>query len=317
MKTFETTLAFNTSDVAKFRLHVLEYYYKYGLRPTLDAFNIKKSTLYDWKRRYEDSRKKLNSLVPISTRPKRLRKMTTDWRLVVFIEQIRKQYGNTGARIIKPFLDEYAKSLGIPPLGRTTIEKVIRRHKLTFDNRNKAKKQRGRSRLRTRKSPKVKAPGYIEVDTIEIRLLTNKYYFISIIDIYTRFAFVELVETRSSSCTRESLKRFRVVYPHHIHTVQTDNGSEFLKDFDQYLTGQQLKHIFIYPRSPKINGVVERFNRTIQQEFITRSDDLGINQKRFQEKLTKYLAWYNHKRPHSSLGYKSPMQFMSQIPKSV
>lgn len=44
MKTLESSLSFNNSQVARFRLHTLEYYYRYGLRPTLDAFGVKKST---------------------------------------------------------------------------------------------------------------------------------------------------------------------------------------------------------------------------------------------------------------------------------
>ena len=318
MKTFENSLTFDTSDIAKFRLHVLDYYYRYGLRPTLDAFGVKKSTLYDWKKRYENFGKKLNSLVPCSTRPRQTRRMETDWRLVVFIEQIRKKYGNVGARIIKPFLDEYAKSIDIKSLGRTTIEKIIRRRNLTFETRNKARRQLKQNRLRQKRSPKVKSPGYVEVDTIEIRILSNKYYFVSLIDIFTRFAQVELIKSRSSKHTRDPLTRFQQRYQHNVHTVQTDNGGEFLKDFDSYLTKQKIKHIFIYPRSPKINGVVERFNRTVQEEFIKRSDDFGVDNQRFQRKLTKYLYWYNYKRPHSSLGYISPVQFINQqIPKSV
>lgn len=105
--------------------------------------------------------------------------------------------------------------------------------------------------------------------------------------------------------------RFQQAYHHPIHTVQTDNGSEFMKLFHQYLEEQSMVHIFIYPNSPKINGIVERFNRTIQEEFINRSEDFGVNDERFNQKLTSYLNWYNQKRPHSSLGYQSPQQFMN------
>lgn len=91
MKTLNSSLAFESSDVAKFRFHVLEYYYKWGLKPTLDAFRVKKSTLYDWKNLHEKSRKRLASLVPKSTRPHNTRKMLTDGRLVEFIKQIRQK----------------------------------------------------------------------------------------------------------------------------------------------------------------------------------------------------------------------------------
>ena len=59
MKTLENSLAFDKSDPAKFRLHVLEHYYKYGWKPTVEAFKVGKSTLYDWKKQYEGSGKAL------------------------------------------------------------------------------------------------------------------------------------------------------------------------------------------------------------------------------------------------------------------
>lgn len=310
MKTLNNSVAFESSDPAQFKLHAIEFSDKYGVAATLAAFGIRRSTFFYWKKKYKDSGNSLISLVPKSTRPKSVRKMEVDWRLVVFIEGIRKKYGNTGARIIKPFLDEYAQSLGLPPIGRTTIEKVIRRRKLTFETRVKAKRKTKYAKLRTRKSPKVKEPGYIEVDTIEIRLLGRKYYFISLIDIFTRFAQVELIRRQATLYTRDAFIKFQSNYHHQIHTVQTDNGSEFLKLFHKYLEEQDIKHVFIYPNSPKINGVVERFNRTVQEEFINRSVDFGVDNQRFNRKLTKYLNWYNQKRPHSSLNYQSPIQFM-------
>jgi transposase InsO family protein len=310
MKTLNSTMPFETSDVAKFRLHVIEFSDRHGVKATLDAFNVKRSTFFYWKKKYKDSGKRLISLVPKSTRPKTSRKMEVDWRLIAFIKEVRKEYGNQGARIIKPFLDEYALSLDISPIGRTTIEKVIRRRRFTFETRTKAKRKTKYAKLRTRKSPKVKTPGYIEVDTIEIRLFGKKYYFISLIDVFTRYAQVELIKRQATYYTKKSFIRFQHYYQYQIHSVQTDNGSEFLKLFHKYLAEQEIKHIFIYPNSPKINGVVERFNRTVQEEFINRSVDFGVDNHQFQRKLIKYLIWYNQRRPHSSLNYQSPMQFM-------
>lgn len=313
MKTLTNSLSFEQSDVAKYRLHVIEYVDKFGMKAALAAFNLKRSTVYLWRKRYLDSGKKLVSLVPRSTRPHSVRKMEVNWRLVEFIKSVRKQYGNVGARIIKPFLDEYAKSIGIPSIGRTTIEKVIRRRKFTFEKRRRVQRKLKLTKVtRIRKSPKVKKPGYIEIDLIEIRLWRHKYYFVSMIDVFTRYAYVELIPHKASQQVRDAFIRFQQQYHYSIHTVQTDNGSEFFKHFHQYLEEQQIKHIFIYPSSPKINGIVERFNRTIQEEFINRSVDFGIDQDRFQHQLANYLTWYNAKRPHSSLNYQSPLQFMEQ-----
>lgn len=310
MKTLSNSFKFDQSDPAKFRLHVLEHYYKYGWKPTTEAFKVGKSTLYDWKRRYEDSNKALLSLIPKKTRPKRVRQMTTNWRLIQFIREFRQQYGNIGERKIKIFLDEYAKELGIKTVSSRTISKVIKKKNLYFYQPIKSKKKNKFSKDRTRKSPKVKSPGYIEMDSVVVYINNIRHNFMCCIDIYTKFAFVRKVKTLSSLQAALTFQEFQKHSLHLVHTVQTDNGSEFFKTFHKYTQDQSIKHQFIYPKSPKINGVVERFNRTIQEEFISRNDEIYYDLNAFEVKLQKYLIWYNNKRPHAALGYLSPMQFI-------
>lgn len=310
MKTLHNSLKFESSSPAQFKLHAIEYSDKYGVKATLDAFKVKRSTFFYWKKKYKDSDKRLVSLIPKSTRPKSVRKMETDWRLVAFIKAIRKEHGNVGKHIIKPFLDEYAASLGVETISPTTIGKVIKRRNFTFETRTKAKRKTKYQKLRTRKSPKVKKPGYIEIDTIHVTINNKRLYFVSIIDVYTRFAMVRQVPSPSSKQATLVFQEFQQIYQEKIHTTQTDNGSEFLGSFHTYLEEQNIKHIFIYPNSPRLNGVVERFNRTIQEEFINRSDEIYYDHNKFNQKLIEYLNWYNTKRPHSSLNYQSPMQFM-------
>jgi transposase len=318
MKTLENSLNFDKSDPAKFRLHVLEHYYKYGWKPTVEAFKVGKSTLYDWKGSYEGAGKALLSLVPKKTRPKRVRVMNTDWRLVQFIREFREQYGNIGERKIKIFLDEYSNDLGIDPIGSRTISKVIKRKNLYFDPPKRNKRKNKFSRDRTKKSPKVTAPGYIEMDSIVVYIDNIRHNFMCCIDIYTKFAHVGKVKTLSSKQAKITFQEFEKLSPHKVHTVQTDNGSEFFKTFHQYLMEQNIKHQFIYPKSPKINSVVERFNRTIQDEFINRNDEIYFDLRAFQVKLTGYLDWYNTKRPHMALNYLSPQQFIqSNFPESM
>jgi transposase len=319
MKTMENSLAVEISDVAEFRAHVIRHYYKYGLRPTLDAFKVKKSTFYDWKKAYETNGKRIISLVPHKTRPLHVRRMETDWRIIAFIKAMRIEHGNIGKSMLKPFVDAYAKELGINTLAVSTIGKVIKRRHLTFEKRVYAKKQANKfKKLRVRKSPKVNSPGFIQMDSIVVYINYEKHLFMSVIDIYTKYALVVYVQTLSSATAREVFKQFQANNPTLIHTVQTDNGSEFLKSFHEYLEEQNIKHQFIYPRMPKINSFIERFNRTIQEEFILRNDEIYYDQEGFAKKLTDYLYWYNYKRPHASLKYMSPMTFIQdKIPKSA
>jgi len=314
MKTINNSLTFDVSDIAKYRFHVLSHFYKHGLKSTLDAFGVKKSILYIWKKTYEDSSKRLSSLIPKSTRPQQTRTMVTDWRMEAFIREIREQYGSLSKYKIKPFLDEYAKSLGISPYDITKIGKIIKRRNYFFDKGTKIKTKRKKwPYLRVKKSPKQTESGYVEMDSITIYVLGKKYYFITAIDIFTKYAWCKLVNNLSSKQARLTLIEFQERLNCSIREIQTDNGSEFLNEFHQYLEGQNIIHNFIYPYSPKINGVVERFNRTIQDEFLNRNEQFGINESKFNQDLVKYLSWYNNQRPHHALGLVSPLTFINNL----
>lgn len=317
MKTLQTTLVCESSDVAEFRLHTIRHYYQFGPKSTLNAFRVKRSTFYEWKRAYERSRKNTGSLVPCSTTPHHVRRMQTDWRLVEFIKQMRKDYGNVGNHIIKPFLDAYAQKIGISSIGLTTIGKLIKRRRFTFEEKVYIPRKFKFKKLRTRRSPKVNTSGFIQMDSIIVYINQERHLFMSIMDIYTKFALVEYVYSLSAVTAKEVFNRFQKVNPTPITIVQTDNGSEFLGVFHTNLEAAGIRHQFIYPRMVRVNSIIERFNRTVQEEFILRNDEIYYDIPSFKEKLTKYLTWYNYQRPHSTLHYVSPMTFInSWSPKS-
>jgi len=313
MKLITNSLKFDLSDPARFRHKILLHYYQFGWRSTVDAYEVSKTSLYRWRSDYEKSQKRLNSLVPRSTKPRKLREMKTDWRLVEFLREFRKTYGNLGKEKIKPFLDEFAFSLDIPSLSCTTIAKVIKRKGFTEKTR-KAKKIQRRDGLRVRYAPRELLPGYVELDSITLWVVGHRYYFVSIIEVASRYALCRLVKSLTSKHILEVYLEFLKMYPYQVWQIQTDNGHEFLGDFDQYLVGHDIPHAFTYPRSPKINGVVERFNRTIQEEFVNRSDHiLTHNIERLETSLDRYLHWYNYQRPHKSLKLQTPHAILEQL----
>ena len=312
MKTYANSLVAEKSDVAKFRLHVLDHCYRYGWRSACDAFRVGKSTLFEWKKRYEKSAKKIFSLVPCSTRPRTVRQMRVDSRLIELIKTLRQEYGALSKYKLKMFVDEYAQELGIPGLGYTAIGKIIKRRRFFFESRVKKKNRRLGQVKRLKRTPAQTAPGYIQADSITLWFGGKKHFFITFIDIVTRVSWCKKVPSLSSRNARSALIEFQARYQFKIHTVQTDNGSEFLGVFHQYLEQQGLTHNLIYPRSPQINAFIERFNRTIQEEFLTRSDELFDNSPDFNEKLIRYLKWYNERRPHASLNYLTPVAYLEK-----
>lgn len=313
MKLISNSLKFSVSDCAKFRLHVLDHYFKHGIMSTCDAFNLPRSTVYDWRKSFLSSKRNIVSLVPKSTRPINTRQMITNPNLVLFIKSMREEYGSLSKYKIKPFLDEYARKQGLPLYGTTKIGLIIKRRHFFFETKSKRKFKRKPFVVRLKRSPKETLPGYIEMDSVILQVLGRKFFFLTAIDIVTRFAWVKMTTNHSSRQAKLSLIQFMQNYKYNLRTVQTDNGSEFLGEFDDYLTKINVKHEFIYLKSPKINGCVERFNRTIQEEFIQRNDEIIYDLEKFNQKLQNYLIWYNTKRPHYSLGQIPPTEYMQKF----
>lgn len=314
VRTLDTCLRYEISDIAKFRVRVLDHCARFGWRAAASAFNVKKSTLYDWKQRFELSGKRLTSLVPKSTRPHHTRSMVLDKDLLVFIRSMREQYGNVSKWKLKIFLDAYAKTIGVPSYGTNKIGKIIIRHRYFFDRPQKRRRRKAPLTPRIRHSPQETTPGYLEMDSITLYVNSTKLLFMTVIDVVTKVAWCCRVPSLASRQAVGALRVFQRQYPYPVRVVQTDNGSEFLGEFDEALTHTQVTHQFIYPRSPRINGVVERFNRTIQDEFLSRCDALYTgNRLAFEEKLVHYLTWYNTKRPHHSLKMKTPIAYLQEF----
>jgi putative transposase len=92
----------------------------------------------------------------------------------------------------------------------------------------------------------------------------------------------------------------------HLHH---DNGSEFYKHFISACEAHRITQFWNYPKQPRYNGMVERFNRTIQEEYIDyRLDELVLDMDDFNRHLMDWLGYYNTGRPHHGLKLQSPMQ---------
>jgi hypothetical protein len=78
MKTIHDLLIFDKSQVAQYRLMVLEFWKAHGIKATIEAYQVSKTTLYDWRKILNQSQGKTTSLIPKSTRPKKVRSMMVD-----------------------------------------------------------------------------------------------------------------------------------------------------------------------------------------------------------------------------------------------
>jgi len=305
------------TEKAKCKAKVISFWEKHGLEACLDAFPVKRSTLFLWKKKLKENDGKLESLNDQSKSPRAKRKRIWSFEIQQEIKRLREEYPNLGKdklyTFIKPFCDQH--NLSCP--SSSTIGRLIKDagglrifpHKISHFGKIKAIKRT--KKLRKPKGFKATHPGHlVEIDTIVRIVNGTRCYIITFIDVYSRFTFAWAYRSHSSKASQDFFKKILRVFPYEIEYLQTDNGSEFAKHFANLIKQLHLTHYHIYPKTPQHQAHIERYNRTIQEEYIDYHVFELINLQRFNQGLIDYLIWYNTERPHWSLGLKSPLQFV-------
>jgi transposase InsO family protein len=307
---------FGRDEVAQERLRIMEFYDRYGEQAAKEAFGADRKVISRWRQKLTRHNGALEGLVPESTRPKRTRTMTVPTDIVQFIRKLRQKHPRLGKEKIKPLVDEYCHDRGIKTIAESTIGKVIKRHKLFYQKTGRVyhdpsiKRQPKEKRLRVKRSPRHEDFGHIIADTVERVTDGVKDYFYNAIDAKLKFALTLNYKRLNSKNMKDFYERFCALYPLRIKDWQTDNGSENLGEFDKTLQKANIPHLFIYPRCPKINSIIERYNRTIQEEFIDNHLDIIHDKPLFHQQLAEYMVFYLTMRIHKSLDKMTPVDYL-------
>ncbi|MGE5893746.1 MAG: integrase core domain-containing protein [bacterium] len=311
---------FRKDEVAQERLKILLFYKRHGEEATKEAFGVDRKLIHVWRKRLKGADNQVDALVPHSTKPQRVRTMVTDPRIIRFIKRTRTEHPRIGKEKLKPLLDGYCKEQGIVSISESTIGKIIKRHKFFYQKAARVyhdpdswwarQKYRRAKRVRVKHPTRRAEMGHFQADTACQFVQGIRRYIISAIDTRGKFSFSSCYPQLSSRNSLDFLKRLQWVYPLSIQSVQTDNGSEFLGEFEAWLKHKGIPQYFTYPRCPKINGCIERFNRTLKEEFVENNIAVIHDLPLFRQRLTEYLIFYNTQRPHKSLSLKSPIDYL-------
>jgi transposase InsO family protein len=130
-------------------------------------------------------------------------------------------------------------------------------------------------------------------------------YVHSAVDSRTRLAYSEALDDETAATAIAFLDRAATYFAGHgierIERVLTDNGSAYVSHaWRDYLTARAIRHSRTRVRRPQTNGKVERFNRTLLEEWAYRR--LYRSEQARRSALTPWLHHYNHHRRHTSLG---------------
>ncbi|OGE84746.1 MAG: hypothetical protein A3J48_04255 [Candidatus Doudnabacteria bacterium RIFCSPHIGHO2_02_FULL_46_11] len=143
----------------------------------------------------------------------------------------------------------------------------------------------------------------VQIDTIHlIGEKGRRLYIYTLLDVYSRWAYALASYAANNRMSLEFIRKARVKIPFKIRMLQSDNGSEFSRNFSQRI---RLAHRHSRVRRPNDNAHLERFNRTLKEELLYR---LPKDVRAINKALPKYLKHYNEERFHFGLDFLTPIQ---------
>ena len=195
-----------------------------------------------------------------------------------------------------------------PHVSRSGLDRCLRRHGAAVAH----------------KAVKSYEPGYVHMDVKYLPQMQDEssscYLFVAI-DWATRWVFVALTANKTAASAQAFLKALHKACPIKINKLLTDNGKEFTDrlfasgerepsgnhEFDQLCQELGIEHRLTKPRTPRTNGMVERFNGRIADVLKTHRFN---SREDLEQTLLRYVALYNYQLPQSALMSKTPMQAM-------
>lgn len=155
-----------------------------------------------------------------------------------------------------------------------------------------------------------------ELVQADLLQLPTGHYQVTVIDSATRYLAAQVVPNKQVDTIRAALAGLLTGLPFPVQTLQTDHGTEFTYVFfshvqeehplDAWCRQHGITHRLIPVAYPQANGKVERVHRICRQEFYRRYR-LHPGQT-WTAWLPKYVEYYNHRREHGSLDWRTPAQ---------
>ncbi|MGL4234994.1 IS481 family transposase [Tabrizicola sp.] len=217
-----------------------------------------------------------------------------------------------------------------PDISRAAVHRCLKRHGVS---QRPARPTQAASVFETDRPL-----GFIHVDVKYLTALDRRraYAYVAI-DRATRFVYLEILPDRSAATSAGFLTRFLAAFPIPVHTILSDNGSEFTDRyavdkpgkpegkpsgahaFDRVCAARGIRHILARPFRPQTNGMVERFNRRLAESLAAHpKTDRNRGKNSFETHaarnafIIKFVAGYNNTRLRC-LDYKAPNELIANL----
>ena len=284
------------------------------------TFGVSRATLYRWRIRFDPS--DLTSLQERSRRPRRVRTPRWPLPLIQAVHQVRHTYPRWGKEKLGILLRTQGHAASASTVGRILTYLKTHGRLVEAKRRVLGRAKRRVSRPYAMRKPKeyrARHPGdLVQLDTLDIRPLPGlvlKQF--TARDVVSRWDVLEAHRRATASLAVQFLDTVQARMPFAIRAFQVDGGAEFFAEFEAECQHRGIRLFVLPPKSPKLNGAVERAQRTHTEEFYEVTESAWTIEALNRE-LVQWERIYNTVRPHQALGYRTPLQFLQQhgiIPK--
>jgi len=301
------------SSGAKQRLEWMIFYHTVGAKSstkTASYFGISRKTFHQWRKRFDPHR--IQSLEEYSRAPKQRRGWMVTPQEEQRIKTLRLRYMKYGKKKLKIlYTQEYHENI-----STWKIERVVRKHHL-YPDPVSHNKQVWRREKQNRKPKKrihdLLKEGYAgtlwHTDTITIWWYGMRRVIFTALEDKTKIGYARVYQTNSSRKATDFLNRLIYLSQGDLAIIHSDNGSEFAGEFEEACTELGIQHVYSRARTPKDNPALERFNWTVQDEWLSLSE-VGLDEiGEANTDLTNWLIEYNSHRPHEALDYRTPLAY--------
>lgn len=305
------------SRQARSRLAFIDWYFAHGKNASLTCrhFGISRQTFYRWFRRYDPYN--LATLEDRSSVPRRRRQRQWTTDQVLAVQAFRERYPRWGKEKLQRLLLRAGVNLSVSTVGRI-LAYLRRAGRLREPLRRSLAQRRAWTRPYATRKPREYVPrepgDLVQIDTTEIRpepgVILKQF---TTVDVVSRWSVPTIASRATARLAERALDNLQARSPFAIKAIQVDGGSEFMADFEAACKARGILLFVLPPHSPKLNGRVERANRTYKEEFYDCSNATPTVAG-FARELRAWEHTYNHVRPHQGLGYLTPAQFLATRP---
>lgn len=270
---------------------------------------IHRSTVHRWLRRAKVASGRYSShhLERKTTKPHFCQPPILKGQDLVPLCKLRRDTGWTAEKLVW--------ELKLPVCSRT-VHRVLRKYHLVREyGYHRRPRFQNTLHMHAKNTPTV---GYLQMDvkyiTPELSGLTWTCFEYGIIDIFSRYKEVVILNHLDQDGSMSALLEILPKLPFKPVFLQTDNGLEFQGRFTSLCEKLDLKHHMIHKNSPNENALIERSFRTDEEEFFFRLEQRPQHYDQLREWFSVYLGKYNTWRPHLGIGLRTPLQAVKEAP---